>query len=87
MCVIYFYVFVLHVSLEIFEPLIHFKAYLKKIVLKANLPSSISLRFLGNPLISIDILFCLHVGLLVCFINAVALKLTKIDFLKFFFQT
>ena len=31
MCVIYFYVFVPHVSLEIFEPLIHFKAYLKKL--------------------------------------------------------
>ena len=48
MCVIY--VFVPHVSLEIFESLIHFKASLfKKIVLKANLPNSISLRFLGNP--------------------------------------
>lgn len=68
--------FVPHGSLEVFEPVVHFKASVLKVILKAILPNSTCCGFyLSNPLVSMDILFCLHVVLLACFVNPVALKL------------
>lgn len=69
--------FVPHGSLEVFEPVVHFKASVLKVILKAILPNSTYLVvvFLSNPLVSMDILFCLHVVLLACFVNPVTLKL------------
>lgn len=60
-------------QLYILKP-IHLKNYVK------SYPTHFhsSWGFLGNPLVSMDILFCLHMDLLPCFINPVALKLARI---------
>lgn len=74
-----FLVSVPHVSLEVFGPVVHYKPIrLKKLCEKLSYSIFFFFFFLGSPLVSMYVLFCLHVDLLPCFINPVALKLTRI---------